>query len=72
MALNAVLGDAVLTAPGIYTPDSLRDTALTFILPAGLEETANGVVHPITKETITSYTKLVQDTILREIWSKAM
>ena len=32
----------------------------------------NGVVHPITKETITSYAKLVQNPILCEIWSRAM
>ena len=33
---------------------------------------ANGVVHPITKETITNYKKLISDPILRDIWMRAM
>ena len=37
-----------------------------------IEEVANGVVHPVTKETITKYQKLVDDPILREIWEMAM
>ena len=37
-----------------------------------IEEVVNGVVHPVTKETITKYQKLVDDPILREIWEMAM
>ena len=37
-----------------------------------IEEMANGVVHPVMKETITQYQKLVNDPILREIWEMAM
>ena len=37
-----------------------------------VEEIANGVVHPITKETITNYQKLINDPILREVWEMAM
>ena len=37
-----------------------------------IEEVANGVVHPITKEMNTKYQKLVDDPILREIWEMAM
>eukprot|EP00804_Cyclotella_cryptica_P000090 CCRYP_013749-RA/>CCRYP_013749-RA protein AED:0.16 eAED:0.11 QI:0/0/0/1/0/0/3/0/1031 len=32
----------------------------------------NGVVHPITKETITKYEKLANDPILQTVWTKAM
>ena len=37
-----------------------------------IEEVANGVVRPVTKETITKYQKLVDDPILCEIWEMAM
>ena len=40
--------------------------------PHALEEVANGVVHPVTKETITKYKQLITDPLLRETWSKAM
>lgn len=38
----------------------------------GLEHFANGVIHPVTKEAITNYKKLINDPITREIWMKAM
>jgi hypothetical protein len=37
-----------------------------------IEEYCNGVVHPITKETITHYRKLSKDPLLKELWIKAM
>ena len=40
--------------------------------PTVLEEVANCVVHPVTKETITKSKKLIEDPLLRETWSKAM
>jgi hypothetical protein len=33
-----------------------------------LEQIACGVVHPITKETITKYDKLANDPITRDVW----
>jgi hypothetical protein len=36
------------------------------------EEYCNGVVHPITKGTITHYRKLIKDPLLRDLWLKAM
>ena len=33
---------------------------------------ANGVVHTVTKETITNYKTLVKDPIMREVWMEAM
>ena len=38
----------------------------------GIEHVCNGVVHPITKETITNYKKLINDPITREIWLEAI
>ena len=37
-----------------------------------VEEVANGMVHPITKETMTKYQKLINDPILHEVWEMAM
>ena len=37
-----------------------------------LEEYCNGVVHPITKETLTNYKKVIQCPELRDVWMKAM
>ena len=37
-----------------------------------MEEVANGVVHPVTKETITKYKTLINDPLLREDWMRGM
>ena len=37
-----------------------------------IEEYANGVVHPVTKETITRYKNLIKDPLLKDKWMKAM
>ena len=37
-----------------------------------IEEYANGVMHPVTKETITKYRTLIEDPILKDKWMKAM
>ncbi len=38
----------------------------------GIKHVANGVVHTITKETITNYKKLINNPVTREIWLEAM
>ena len=38
----------------------------------GIKHVANGVVHPITKETITNYKKLINNPVTCEIWLEAM
>ncbi len=38
----------------------------------GFEHVANGVVHPITQETITNYKKLINNPVTREIWLEAI
>ena len=40
--------------------------------PLALEEVANGVIHPVTKKTITKYKQLIEDPLMQDIWSKAM
>jgi hypothetical protein len=37
-----------------------------------IEEAYNGVVYQITKETITNYTKLMDDPALKDLWVPAM
>ena len=51
--------------------EELKRTAIN-ATPTALDEVANGVVHPVTKEIITKYKKLIEDSLLRETWSKAM
>ena len=41
-------------------------------LQTDIEEYANGVVHPVTKETITKYRTLIKDPLLKDKWKKAM
>ena len=49
----------------------LKRTSINAI-PTALEEVANGVVHPVTKETITKYKTLIEDPLMQETRSKAM
>ena len=72
MAINAVLGRVLMNLLGVYTPESLSNIALAFNPPADLEEMDNGVVHPVTKETMTKYAKIIQVPEHREVWLKAM
>ncbi len=37
-----------------------------------IEEYCYGIVHPVTKETITHYRKLIKDPLLKDLWIKAM
>ncbi len=37
-----------------------------------IEEYCYGVVHLVTKETITHYRKLIKDPLLKDLWIKAM
>jgi hypothetical protein len=37
-----------------------------------IEHYCNSVVHPVTKETITHYRKLIKDRLLKDLWTKAM
>ncbi len=60
-------------APPTYTiPRNLVDSSDQFWHTINIEEVCNGVVHPITKETITKYNKLMNDTMLKDLWVPAM
>ena len=62
-ALHQFTGNAFLEEP--------KETKIN-ASPLALEEVANGVVHPVTKETITKYKQLIEDPLLRDTWAKAM
>ena len=38
----------------------------------GIKEYCYGIVHPVTKETITHYRKLIKDPLLKDLWISAM
>ena len=52
-ALNAFMGNEYL--------EELSHVAGRNLDPVDIEQIANGVVHPVTKETITKYNKLITD-----------
>ena len=73
MALQTVLGNALINeATGVFTPDNLKEVAITYSPPVDLEEMANGVVHPITKETMTKYAKIIKVLELQALWLAVM
>jgi len=53
-------------------PAKLEDKKLTMNMNIYLKEVCNGVVNPITKETLTNYKKVIACPELREVWMKAM
>jgi hypothetical protein len=60
-------------APPTYTiPRNLVDSSDQFWHTIDIKEVCNGVVHPITKETITKYDKLMNDPVLKDLWVPAM
>ena len=62
-----------IKAPANTVPTSLAQYHQQSTDPLmDIEEHCNGVVHPITKETITQYRKLINDPILKNLWLKAM
>ena len=69
--LYTVLTDA-LSKENVIIPRKLEKNKLTYDINVDLQEYCAGVVHPETKETITSYKKLANDPLLRKTWMKAM
>ena len=53
-------------------PNNLMNEELPTNPQIDIEEYANGVVHPVTKETITKYKTLIKDPLLKDKWTKAM
>ena len=60
------------THTGAYTPTKHSTDHPSFAFDAQLKHTCNGVVHPVTKETITKYKKLANDPLMQDVWTKAM
>eukprot|EP00804_Cyclotella_cryptica_P002894 CCRYP_009400-RA/>CCRYP_009400-RA protein AED:0.36 eAED:0.34 QI:0/0/0/1/0/0/4/0/453 len=56
----------------VFTPTKHSTENPSFVFDAHLEHVCNGVVHPVTKETITKYEKLANDPLMQEVWTKAM
>jgi hypothetical protein len=57
--------------PAISIPQKLTHNQYTCPV-IEIEKYCNGMVHPVTKETITHYRKLIKNPLLRELWLKAM
>ncbi|KAL7528763.1 hypothetical protein ACHAXR_002616 [Thalassiosira sp. AJA248-18] len=65
------------TQKGLHWQCNILSNATQNLLPdsifhTNIEEFANGVVHPETKETITKYNKLIKEPVLREVSLKAI
>jgi hypothetical protein len=71
-ALYHVIDLAFNNPPGYTIPKNLTTPKNRFQHNINIEEVCNGVVHPITKETITEYTKLMDDPALEDLWVPAM
>ena len=67
-ALYHVINLAFNNPPGYTIPKNLIVATDRFQHNINIEEVCTGVVHPITKETITKYTKLMDD----PLWVQAM
>eukprot|EP00804_Cyclotella_cryptica_P017218 CCRYP_013146-RA/>CCRYP_013146-RA protein AED:0.42 eAED:0.42 QI:0/-1/0/1/-1/1/1/0/225 len=55
-----------------FTPTKYNAQHPAFAFDAQLQHVCNGVVHPVTKETITKYEKPANDPLMQEVWTKAM
>ena len=64
--------NAALNALYNHTEFSWAAEDATIAPDIDITEMCNGVVHPVTNETITKYAKLIADPILREVWLAAM
>ncbi len=60
------------TPPTYTIPRNLVDSSDQLPHTTNIEEVCNGVVPPITKETITKYNKLMNDPALKDLWVLAM
>jgi hypothetical protein len=65
-------GPASIAAHALYLPTKLNDSLNRFQHNINIEEVCNGVVHPITTEMITKYTKLIYDPALKGLSVPAM
>jgi hypothetical protein len=72
-ALYHIIGLGFTNAPGNTIPQSLSKYHKQYTGPLiDIKEYCYGVVHPVTKETITHYRKLIKNPLLTNLWIKAM
>jgi len=71
-ALHHLAEKGILHAPEYTIPYSLENEKLHLHTTMDIEEMCNGVVHPVTKETITKYQTLANDPLLKKTWIEAM
>jgi hypothetical protein len=55
-----------------FIPYNLQGQSPCLTQEFPIEHLCNGVVHPVTNETITKYEKLANDPLMKVIWQKAM
>ncbi len=71
--LYHIIGLGFTNAPVNTIPKSLLKHYKLYTDPLiDFEEYCYGIVHPVTKETITHYRKLIKDPLLKDLWIKAM
>jgi hypothetical protein len=70
-ALYHIINLGFANAPATSIPCKLTHNQYTGPV-IEIEEYCNGMVHPLTKETITHYRKLIKDPLLKDLWLKAM
>jgi len=71
--LYHITGLGFTNAPAYTVPNLLAQHQKQYTGPLiNIEEYCYGIVHPVTKETITRYRKLIKDPLLKDLWIKAM
>jgi hypothetical protein len=67
--LYLIIGLGFTNAPAYTVPNSLAQHHKQYTGPLiDIEEYCYGVVHPVTKESITHYRKLIKDPLLKDLW----
>jgi hypothetical protein len=66
-ALYHVISLAFNNLPTYTIPTKLNNSSNRFQHNINIEEVCNGILHPITKETTTKYTKLVDNPALKDL-----
>jgi hypothetical protein len=71
-ALYHVINLGFNNPPNYTIPTKLNNSSNRFQHNINIEEVCNGVIHPITKESITKYMKLMDDPALKGLWVPAI
>ena len=69
-AINVLTIHETATYEPIFTPRALIEHAILPVVHK-LEHYANSMVHPVTGETISSYKKMMNDSVTAEVWQTA-